>query len=665
MGPNVILTKEDLDEAVAYFLTKDAFAFDVETMGENRGEPSENEVVWLALSTYGRTIVIPMGHPNGNVLLRKEHRKKNKITGKFEFFPNLYDDPPNQLPPSVVFDALRPLFFSDRLKIAQNTTFDACSVIKYFGERPPGPYTDIILIQHLLNENHRNRKLKAQIERFYKVKYDFEDTGKCIEKHSFKKVAHYAFMDAKYTFFIWRLLEPALYKDGGQDEVYEMECDLIPVLCDMRHEGAFVDWEELLRLEKELSEQEVVILGDVYRAAGRKFNMNSTPQKCQILYGLKKDGGQGLKPRVPTDGGKKKLDRGEPLTIKDYSTSAEVLEEYYPNNPLVKHMIAYAEVHKLLSTYVRAYIGVEKNVEAGLNKDRPCRVFDDRVHTDLVQYGTVTGRFSSREPNLQNIPRPDTPLGKKIRGLFKAPEGHKLVVADYGQIEMILLAHFADPGRLFEGIWNGMDPHSATAAALQDIPTEEFMRMVAEGDEIAKALRQVAKGINFAVVYGAGAEKVASMAGITVAKAKKFLKIHQQMFPEIYEFKEEVLKVARSRRPPHIRTLLGRKRRLPMLFSKDNGSRGYAERQAVNSLIQGSAADIIKLAMIRLHGMLEDDMKLILSVHDELVVLCPEESADRCAGLVHEAMLGKELQDMISVPLSADVKIVNRWSEAK
>ena len=189
--------------------------------------------------------------------------------------------------------------------------------------------------------------------------------------------------------------------------------------------------------------------------------------------------------------------------------------------------------------------------------------------------------------------------------------------------------------------------------------------MVARGEAAAKAARQVAKGVNFAVVYGAGPDKVASMAGISVKEAKRFLQIHQEMFPEIYRFKNKVIATCKSRRPPYVTTLLGRKRRLPAIWSSDRGTSGKAERQAVNSLIQGSAADIIKKAMIRLHDTLPDDMHLILSVHDELVTLCPEEKADKCEALVREAMLGEGIQKMVNVPISGDLKIVDRWSQAK
>jgi DNA polymerase I-like protein with 3'-5' exonuclease and polymerase domains len=667
---SVILDKHRLKDEVAYFLEQDAFFFDVETMpssaeADDRGIPKYNDVVWLGLATYGKAIVIPMGHPNGDVLLRKETRRKNKETQRFDKIPVLYDAPPKQLLPSFVFETVEPLLFSKtHAKSAHNEPFDVGSVAKYYGEEVlPGPLEDTIMMQHLLNENMMSKGLKELVKRYYKVVYDHDNTGKCIEKHPFSKVAHYLFMDVRYGWLLRQLLRPQIdWQDRyGKTltKVNALETDLLPVLVDMNLEGAPVEEEELIRLEKELSDIESEILTRTYRVAGKRFNLNAAGQKAEVLFSPKSEGGQGLKAKYLTDGGKKKKEAGQELGYSDYTTKAEILEDLYATNPLVSCMLEYAETHKLLSTYVQGYLGVSDDPK------KPCRIFNGRIHADLVAYGTVTGRFSCREPNLQNIPRPDTDLGKKIRGLFKAPPGYKMVVADYGQIEMILLAHFIGRGALYEGIHNGMDPHSATGAGLIGMDPAEFMRLKDAGDKEIADIRQVAKGVNFAVVYGAGPAKVGSMASVSENKAKEFLETHQQTFPEIYRFKDKVLEVARARRPPHIRTIMGRKRRLPALLSRDRGSRGYAERQAVNSLIQGSAADIIKLAMVRLHSTLEPDMRLILSVHDELVTLVPEEKAERCAEIVREAMLGDGVTGLLSAPLSSDLKIVDRWSEAK
>lgn len=660
---NTVLTLEHLREVIRVVKENGAFAFDIETIGDDRGEPVVNEVAWIGIATDGLAVSIPMAHPNGNVLISKETRRKNKETGKFVMIPARYDDPPAQLYPSEVFAELEELFFDpDLIAIAHNATFDVSSIAKYFdGRLPTCLIHDTIVIQWLLDENLLRMGLKYLVDKYYHIKYDHENVGKCVEKHPFWKVARYLHMDVKYTWLLWKRLEPLLAKDNVRD-VFELEMELLPVLCRMRLHGAPVDEEAIRRLEVEVGEDVVDAMSEIFRAAGRKFNLNAPAQKAEVLFSPKKAGGQGIRPKVPTDAGKKKLDKGadpKDLPYKEWSTGAEVIEQY-AGNPVVDGIIKYQELNKVLTTYIQGYLGVEGD------KDRPCRIFNGHVHTDLVQYGTVTGRFSSREPNLQNIPRPDTDLGKKIRGLFKAPPGYTLVVADYGQIEMVVLAYFVGYGALYDGIKNGMDPHSATAAALMDMDPEEFMKQKKLGNKEISAMRQVAKGINFAVVYGAGPDKVAKMAGITVKEAKKFLELHKEMFPEIYVFKDKVIKVARSRRPVFIRTILGRKRRLPTLFAKDWATKGKAERQAVNSLIQGSAADIIKKAMIRLDSMLEDDMHLILSVHDELVTITPIEKAEKCQQIVNEAMTGEWLEEMLNgVPLNVDNKIVPSWDLAK
>ena len=354
-SPTIITTREALAETVDYFMQFGAFCFDVETMGPDRGVPSRNEIVWMSLATEGRAVAIPFGHPNGDVLIRKATRKKNKVTGKFDPVPAVYDDPPEQLRPSEVFEALRPLFFSDRIKIAHNATFDLISVTKYFGEVVPGPYHDTIVIQWLLNENLKSKGLKDLIERYYDVKYDHENVGRMIEAHPFKKVAHYAYMDAKYTWLLWKRLQP-LIEQANLERVFNLEERVLGVLLDMGLEGAPVDVDRLHILERELSETLVEIEADIYRAAGRKFNINSSPQKCEVLYSPKEEGGQGLRARVLTDGGEKKAKAGLRLEYSDFSTAAEVLEAY-TNNAVCKSLLEYAEINKLLGTYVRGYLG--------------------------------------------------------------------------------------------------------------------------------------------------------------------------------------------------------------------------------------------------------------------------------------------------------------------
>lgn len=633
---NVIFDTDHLQHEVGYFSNRDAFAFDIETYGPDRGVAHLAPVSWLSMATEGKSIVIPMGHPNGNRLISRATRKKNKETGKFDQIPAVWSAPPPQLRPSQVWPLLQPLFFSDRLKIAHNATFDNVGVAKYFDDTPPPPpYGDTIVMSWLIDENRKTHGLKDITVARYGHKYDTENVGKCVEIHPFNKVARYAFLDARYTWLHWRWMDRVIER-LGLDRALDMEMDVLKVLIKMRLRGARVDDVTLESLYTQFSEELVEAEAAVYKAAGQRFNINSTPQKQKILFSPKKEGGQGLKITKRTNTG-------------NASTDAEVLEHYAPTNPLAGALLEFADVDKMLNTYVVGYMGEEGNPK------KPCRIFDGRIHADFVQYGTVTGRFSCREPNLQNIPRPDTDKGKQLRGLFRADEGEKLVVADYGQIELVVLAHYSRDKALVDGFLNGIDAHTMTAAKVFSV----------DFDKVTKEMRSAAKGINFAVVYGAGPDKVAAMAGSSVEDAKGFLKVHQREFPDIYLFKETVLRTARTRKPPYIRTLSGRYRRLPALNWSDKGLRGQAERQAINSLIQGSAADIIKTAMIRLDRTLPKEMDLLLSVHDELVTSTPADRAEECADIVREAMLGEGISNMLSVPMTIDLKIVDKWAEAK
>ncbi len=674
----LVTTLEQLREEVEYFSQFDAFAWDTETMPGpagpgTRGIPTQNSVVWLSMATYGRAIVIPMGHPNGNVLLKREYRKKNKDTGKMDLFPAQYDAPPEQLRPSDVFEVLRPLFFSDRMKIAHNASFDFITVEKNFGAIPKGPMSDSIVLQWILDENigtteglGRNAPMKKDLKTltkwYYSVDYDKEEVGKCIEKHPFDVVARYALLDAKYTWMLWQMFDE-MCRDQDLMDIRGLEEATTPVCCSMGLVGAPVDLQAIQELDTYLTREMVRVEGLIYQAAKKQFNINSPKQKQEILYGLKKDGGQGLKPKKLTKTAKerKKKDPNFKPDIYSYSTDKESLEDF-ESNPLVKLLLEYAEYTKLRSTYVRGYLGDPDDPVK-----KPCLIFNGRIHTDLVQYGTVTGRFSSREPNLQNIPAPRTELGKKVRGLFIAPTGYKLLVADYGQMELRILASYIGYGGLFDGFQAGIDAHTQTAALVFEVDIEK----------VEKWMRAAAKTLNFAIVYGAGPDKVANMLGMTIDEAKELLANHRKAFPEIYKFKAAVIRAAKKRDIPHIRTILGRMRRVWDLRVDDPEMQWKvwrAERQVFNSLIQGSLGDIIKLAMIRLHKALEEDaiqnpgmeIKLILSVHDELVLTCPDDRVSVGSALLREAMLGSEIQDLIHVPLDVgDVAVVDRWSDAK
>lgn len=666
----VILTEEALREEVSYFLKQDAFAFDIESMDgeqpDSRGVPAHNRVVWISFATYGRSFIVPLGHPNGDVLLQKAHKKKNRETGKFDSFPNIYNAPPKQLKPSVAFEILKPLFFSNLIKIAHNSVMDFVSLAKYYGRIPFGPVHDTIVDQWMLDENigqiaggpkrPMNKSLKTLIEWYYGVKYDKEGVGKRIENHPFSKVATYGLQDARNTWLLHRMLKARL-ELAALDAHLKLEREVTEVLHAMNLEGAPVDVQAIYSLEKLLTQKLAEIEGRVYKAAGKRFNINSSKQKQEILYGYKKDGGQGLKPWKLTDSGKDKKRKGMSLDIYCYSTDKEALESF-PTNELCAVLLEYAEVSKLLTTYVIGYLGDEEN-------DKPCRIFNGRIHADLVQYGTVTSRFSCRDPNLQNIPRPGTELGTAVRGLFRAPQGYKLVVADYAQVEYRVLAHYLGQGVLYDGFHSGVDAHKATAASMFQVSI----------DVVTKAMRQDSKALGFGVLFGAMEEKIAATMDRSVEYAKERIADYNRTQPEVQAFKEHVWRTARQRKVPSIRTITGFERRVWDLTSDERWKRLRAERQIFNSLIQGGAAGLIKTAMVRLHKALKEDysrhnnpadkISLVLSVHDELVLLAPEHRAEEAKVMLEEAMAGEEMQKMLNVPLEADAVIVDRWSEAK
>lgn len=669
----LILTAEGLRKEVAYFLKQDAFVFDIESMDgffpDTRGVPAHNRVVWISLATYGRTIVVPMGHPNGDILLQRNFSKKNKETGKMDKFPAIYSDPPEQLSPSVAFDILRPLFFHpDIIKIAHNATTDFVSVEKYFGEIPCGPVVDTMTLIWLVNENIGqmegggpkrpiNKGLKVLTDWFFGVKYDKDETGKCIEAHPFSVVARYALLDARYTWLLYLMLVEMCEEEAvGPHRALEEK--LTEVLFPMNLIGAPMDLEALEELREYLTVELEKREADIYRAAGKMFNVNSPRQKQEVLYGFKKDGNQGLKYTKLTKGGIKKKKNGESITILDASTDKEALEDH-EDNPVVQAILAYQEIKTLLSTYVLGYLGEEGN------PDKPRRIFNGRIHASLTQNGTVSSRFSCRDPNLQNIPRPSSELGRRVRGLFKAPEGYKLVVADYAQIEYRVLAHFIGRGALYDGFWAGLDAHKTTAVSMYGVSIEE----------VTDEMRQHSKALGFGVLFGSGPAKLAAMLGCSLDRANELLDEYAKAQPEVVQFKRFVINSAKKRDVPHIRTITGFKRRVWDLNHEWRGPRGRAERQIFNSLIQGSAAGIIKTAMVRIHEMLKADfakhrdpsqrIDLILSVHDELVLLAPENRAEEAKLMLEEAMAGAEMQKMLKVPLIAEAKIVNRWSDAK
>jgi DNA polymerase I-like protein with 3'-5' exonuclease and polymerase domains len=657
---NIITTSEQLQDLVEYYQTQDAFVFDVETMGDHRGDPRQNQVVWIAMATNDRVDVIPMGHPNGEYLhtdypllpsaqdriikglpLRasdysKDERKATKVFG----------EAPEQLTPGEVFKALKPVFFSDMLKIGHNLKFDLQSVTKYLGQLPAKPYACTLNAAFVLDtRNNHNLGLDDCLKREFDY-HMVKGVGAQIEAHTFDDVATYAGLDAEWTWKLWNKYAPKLERDNVLG-VFKLEMDVLYVISRMELHGADIDVEALKVLKEDLENQLEETKATIYRLAGKAFNINSVPEKQKLLFSSKKEGGRGLKPRVLTPKGVKNDEAGNDLVISDFSVSEPAIKAFMGKDALVDALLNYSDLNKLLTTYVIPYLGGDiTRTTSGKSKTVAKRalLLNGRIHTDFIQYGAETGRFSSRNPNLQNVPNPRTANGKAIRNLFVPPEGYQLVVADYSQIEPRILSSFSGDRVLCQNYLDGVDIYTTI------------------GDTVGVD-RSGAKTLVLGMMYGIGPEKIATSIGVSGKEARDLLDNFARKFPSITKYKSQVVAETRRRGPvPYALTYMNRRRYLPDMLSREIGKRAGAERQAFNTVIQGSAADLIKLAMVRAEGLLPDKAAMILTIHDELVTVAPKEVIEETAAAIREAMEGIKA---LSIPMLADVKIVDKWGEAK
>ena len=649
---------------IAYYLKQDAFAFDVETVGNHRGIPAVNEVLWISFATHGRGDVIPMGHPHGEFEFETfplTGQGQKRVDAGLPARPadysrdakkalKVFGPAPTQLFPAEVFKALTPLMFDEEiLTIGHNLVFDLSSVAKYYGGKiPTGPYFDTLMASFLYNNLNRGKLgLDDCLEREFGYSMT-KGIGHMVEIYAFSDVAKYSYLDAKYTFLLWKDLAPKLTA-ADVDGVMKLEMGVLSVLCDMKLTGAPIDMEELRTLYAKLDIEIEAVKSDIYRIAGRVFNMNSNSEKQYILYGPKEEGCRGLKAFMLTGKGQKK--EGD-LDYSDYSVSAEALEPFREKDELVGKLLEYSDLNKLLSTYVIPYLGgdVTKTVNGkSKTESRESMLINDRIYGDFVQWGAETGRFSSRNPNLQNIPAPENPdvvpedkqYGRMIRNLFTAPEGYKLIVADYSQIEPRVIAVMSEDPIMMNNYKEGGDIYTTI------------------GDTMG-VNRKAGKVLVLAMAYGVGPDKIARQIGCTLTEAKKLLNDFSVKFSSVDKYRLRVIGVARNK--GYVTTILKRRRYLPEITSRNTGDRASAERQAFNTRVQGTAADIIKLAMIRAHDLIPKEAKLILTVHDELVTIAPDHLVDQTREAIREAMEGITL---LPIPLVADIKIVQKWGQAK
>ena len=665
---NIITTKEQLRNLVEYYSSVNAFAFDVETVGENRIQPVVNDVLWISLATEGRTDVIPMGHPNGEFLRWDKELllsgQRKAVAGKpltdADYSKNqakwkpVFDLPLEQLLPGEVFQALKPLFFSDKLKIGHNIKFDLKSIAKYYrGVVPLKPFFDTLMAAFIIdNRNRTALNLAACAERELSLKVE-KGVGAEVEAHAFSVVAKYAGIDAEVTWNLYKTFSPKL--QSGLKDVWDLEMGLIPALCDMELTGATIDVKELTSLKASLEKDIDLAKAKAWKLTGKPFSMNSIKEKQELLFSPKPEG-CGIKPNLrvrvalTARGQAVAATDASNLTIYHYSVSSDALEFYRSKDELVDAILEYQDLNKLMTTYVMPYLGGEvTRTTMGKEKvfDKKSLLINGRVHTNFKAHGAETGRFSSSDPNLQNIPSAGE-YGKLIRNLFVAPPGYKLIVADYSQIEPRIIASFSKDPIMVKNYLDGEDIYTTIGNTM--------------GVD-----RKAGKVLVLSIAYGVGPDKIAASIGCTVTDAKSLLNKFTEKFHDISKYKAKIIRQALAKSPvPYVPTVYGRRRYLPDLKSKEIGLRARAERQAFNTVIQGSAADLMKLAIIRAHSCLvtEPDANVILTVHDELVTVAREDLAESVAEAVRESMEGVHIPAII-VPLIADVKIVDKWGEAK
>lgn len=659
----LIGSPDELKDMVNHYLTKKSWAFDVETLGENRLDPRRNDVAWISFACDDHNDVIPMGHPNGELLevrypllkagkVRQDKglpEKPSDYSKDIKKAERIWEAPPSQLSRGEVFEALRPLFASDSTKVGHNVKFDVTSVQKYLPEFPSGPFFDTRTFDWVRDSSQYGKLSLADCVKRHLGKEMEKGVGADISIHSFNVVADYSALDARFTYDLYevlRLHDKAYRSYGSLWKVFELEMQVLEVLARMETNGVRIDKAALKMLDTDFSSRIVIAESDVYINAKKKFRINSVPVKQKILYGSKSRGGQGLKPTVLTGSGQKKKDGNQRLGPVDYSTSAEALKAF-EGNSVVDSLLEFQQFTKLRSTYVTPYLGGETTKYVGGKKKVvpvPSKLVRGRLHTTFVQDRAETGRLASRSPNLQNVPARSAE-GMKIRELFIPSEGQIFVASDYSQIEPRIIADLADETDMIKVYKEGGDVYQAVA------------------DQVGVD-RNAGKTLVLAIAYGTGASNIASNIDISTDAAFDLIRKFNAQYPRILRLKQDVIGKARRCAPMYTTTILGRRRYLPRLNAFNNADKSRSERQAFNHVIQGSAADIIKIALVKVDKALPPSAKMLLTIHDEIIVETPLGTEEEVAAIMKREMESAG-EPYFEVPLVAEPITAMNWAKAK
>ena len=536
--------------------------------------------------------------------------------------------PENKAEAKEVLHEFKAFFDNDRIeKIGQNIKFDLLMLLQY-GIELKGKLFDTMIAHYLIQPELRHgMDYLAEIYLNYRTIH-FEDLvgskGKNqadIRTVDIKKLCDYAAEDADVTFRLKQILEKELKENALENLFYEIEMPLMQVLATMEHTGVRIDSEALRQSSVILTDEMLKLEKEIHEIAGYEFNVSSPMQVGEILFD-----------RLKLDDKAKKTKTGQ------YSTSEDILEKLQSKHPIIGKILDYRGLKKLLSTYIDALPQLISPVTG-------------KVHTSYNQTVAATGRLSSTNPNLQNIPIRDA-QGKEIRKAFIPDADSLFFSADYSQIELRIMAHLSSDANMLEAFNSGHDIHTATAAKIYKISLEE----------VTSDMRRKAKTANFGIIYGISVFGLSDRLSIPRAEAKELIDGYFVTYPEVKKYMDASIK--RAKEMGYVETLLGRKRFLPDINSQNSIVRGFAERNAINAPIQGTAADIIKIAMVRIQKRLEQEnlqAKMTMQVHDELNFTVPKNELEALQKAVIEEM---ENAIKLQVPLIADCGVGANWLEA-
>jgi DNA polymerase-1 len=609
----VVDTEEKLDKLVDELNKQNIFSIDVETTGIN---PLECDLVGISIAYCSQI-------QTKNKRVKIDNTKSDLVKS---FYIPVFHLVGTQLDLEIVQEKLAPVLANENIsKTLQNAKYDY-HVLKRHKMPLNGIIFDTMLASYI-KDSSRKHGLKQQASDYLDyMMVEYEELLKnsssslTIETVPIEEAASYACDDAFATLLLTKYWQENL-DEKELDLLYDVEVPLTIVLAIMEENGASIDINCLSLIEKEINEKLEVIENKIYEAAGEHFNINSPKQVGDILFGKLNLKAKGMKSKT------------------GFSTNAKVLETLAEEHEIARDILEQRHLAKLKSTYVETLPELRSPE-------------DNRIHTSFNQTITTTGRLSSSNPNLQNIPA-RTALGNRIRGAFVAEDKNNLIIsADYSQIELRLLAHISRDDNLIEAFCSDEDVHSQTAGKIFDVPVEQ----------VTKEMRKKAKAVNFGIVYGQSKYGLASSLGISPFEAQDFIDRYFATYPDVKKYMDDTIKFAYAH--GYVETLYGRKRYLSSGLLSTNGKiQEAAQRAAINAPIQGTAADVMKIAMVRLQNdFIKNNIKskIIIQVHDELVIETVNTEIEKVKSLVIKAM---ELDQPFLVPLKVDIYAGESWME--